>query len=38
MERQMIFHVLGIQETKDEDRIREAYRGLLKNTNPEDDP
>lgn len=38
MEKQMIFHVLGIQETKDENRIRDAYRGLLKNTNPEDDP
>ena len=38
MERQMIFRVLGIQETKDEHRIRDAYRALLKNTNPEDDP
>ena len=38
MERQMMFHVLGIQETKDENAIRDAYRGLLKNTNPEDDP
>ncbi len=38
MERQMIFRVLGIQETKDEHRIRNAYRALLKNTNPEDDP
>ena len=38
MERQMIFHVLGIQETKDENTIRDAYRTLLKSTNPEDDP
>lgn len=38
MERQIIFHVLGIQETKDENMIRDAYRTLLKNTNPEDDP
>lgn len=38
MERQMIFHALGIQETKDEDVIRGAYRALLKNANPEDEP
>ena len=38
MERQMVFRILGIQETKDENIIRDAYRGILKNTNPEDDP
>lgn len=38
MERQMIFRILGIQETKDENEIRNAYRTLLKSTNPEDDP
>lgn len=38
MERQMIFHILGIRETKDQNQIRDAYRALLKNTNPEDDP
>lgn len=38
MEKQMIFHVLGIDETKDERKIQDAYRGLLKVTNPEDDP
>ncbi|MCI8886764.1 MAG: tetratricopeptide repeat protein [Hungatella sp.] len=38
MERQMVFHILGIEETKDEQVIRDAYRGLLKSANPEDDP
>ncbi len=38
MERQMAFHVLELKETKDEPTIQEAYRGLLKQTNPEDDP
>ena len=38
MERQLAFHVLGIKETKDEQQIQDAYRGLLKRTNPEDDP
>lgn len=38
MEKQIIFRVLGIEETRDEQAIRDAYRGLLKNSNPEDDP
>ena len=38
MEKEMIFHVLGIPETKSEDEIRNAYREHLKMTNPEDDP
>ena len=38
MERQMAFHILGLKETKDESAIQDAYRGLLRQTNPEDDP
>lgn len=38
MEQQMVFHILGIEETKDEALIQAAYRNLLKKTNPEDDP
>ena len=38
MERQLVFHVLGIDETKDEQEIKNAYRSLLKTANPEDDP
>ncbi|MBR4027206.1 MAG: tetratricopeptide repeat protein, partial [Lachnospiraceae bacterium] len=38
MEKQMIFHILNMDETKDEDKIKEAYLTLLKQTNPEDDP
>lgn len=38
MERQLMFHILGIQETKDEQVIRDAYRAVLKTVNPEDDP
>lgn len=38
MEKEMIFHVLGIAETKNEADIRNAYREHLKMTNPEDDP
>lgn len=34
----MIFGILGIDETRDEQVIRAAYHNLLKNTNPEDDP
>lgn len=38
MDIQEIFEVLGIESTKDERPIREAYRRLLVNVNPEDDP
>ena len=38
MDRIEIFQVLGIEETKDEKRIKNAYRGKLSVTNPEDDP
>lgn len=33
-----IFFVLGIEKTKDEKQIRDAYRSKLTTTNPEDDP
>lgn len=38
MEKEMCFHILGIEETKDERIIKTAYMKLLKETNPEDDP
>ncbi len=38
MEKLMAFHVLGLEETKEEKAIKSAYMKLLKNTNPEDDP
>lgn len=38
MDRQNIFPVLGIEETKDEARIRAAYRDKLVLVNPEDNP
>lgn len=38
MEKQLVFHVLGIEETKDESAIKTAYMQLLKVTNPEDNP
>ena len=38
MEKQLIFHILEIEETKDEAAIKEAYLRVLKKTNPEDDP
>ncbi len=34
----MIFAILGIEETKDEEKIRNAYREKLSSHNPEDDP
>lgn len=38
MQKELIFQILGISETRDEEEIRQAYRAILKNTNPEDDP
>ncbi len=38
MEKELMFHILKIEETKDQQLIREAYRRELKTTNPEDDP
>lgn len=38
MERQEVFRVLQIEETKDKNVIKNAYRSLLSHTNPEDDP
>lgn len=38
MEKELIFQILGISVTKDEEEIRKAYREVLKDTNPEDDP
>lgn len=33
-----IFFILGIEKTKDEKQIKDAYRSKLVTTNPEDDP
>lgn len=38
MEKQLIFHILEIEETKDEAAIKDAYLSILKKTNPEDNP
>lgn len=38
MDLQVAFHVLSIEQTKEEMAIKSAYRNLLQNTNPEDDP
>lgn len=38
MEKELVFQILGIAETAEEETIRAAYRELLKSTNPEDDP
>lgn len=38
MDERTLFAILGIEPTKDEDAIRAAYRTLLPQTNPEDDP
>lgn len=35
MEKEMSFHILGIEETKEERAIKMAYMKLLKETNPE---
>jgi len=38
MNKTEIFQVLGIEETKDEELIKRAYREKLAVTNPEDNP
>lgn len=38
MDTKSIFSILGIEQTKDEDRIRGAYRDKLVAVNPEDNP
>lgn len=38
MDKKLVFQILGIPETKDENSIRQSYLLLLKDTNPEDDP
>lgn len=38
MDKSMIFAVLGIAETREEEQIRRAYREQLAGNNPEDDP
>ena len=38
MERKQCFLVLGLEETKDQNLIKKAYREKLSVTNPEDDP
>ena len=38
MEKELIFQILQIEQTNDEDAIRAAYRERLKGVNPEDDP
>ena len=38
MELEMIFAVLGIEETKDKGQIQNAYRAKLAENNPEDHP
>lgn len=38
MEKQLAYHILGIEETQEEGVIKAAYLKLLKVTNPEDNP
>ena len=38
MQKEEIFAILGIDETKDERALKNAYRQQLMHTNPEDDP
>ncbi len=38
MEQQIAFHILEIEETKQEECIQDAYRTLLRQNNPEDNP
>ena len=38
MQKDEVFAILGIEETKDERALKNAYRQQLRHTNPEDDP
>lgn len=38
MEKELIFHILGIPETREEAEIKTAYLTRLRSVNPEDDP
>lgn len=38
MDKRLAFQILGLSETKEEEKIRQNYLTLLKDTNPEDDP
>lgn len=38
MEKEQVFYILEIEETKDEDQLRTAYLQHLQHVNPEDDP
>ncbi len=38
MDKRLAFQILGLSETKEEEKIRQAYLSRLKGTNPEDDP
>lgn len=38
MEKNEIFNLLGIEESKDEEVLKKAYRARLLSVNPEDDP
>ena len=38
MEAREVFHILQIEETRDKNQIKAAYRRLLVRVNPEDDP
>ena len=38
MDEKQIWLVLGIEATKEEDEIKQAYRSRLVSTNPEEDP
>ena len=38
MDERTAFGILEISVTKEVDRIKKAYRAVLKHTNPEDDP